>query len=761
MSFPQVFKRESILCRLDARLKHSGMTDQMSRLFNRHCLVKGPNQDMTFIFLARLKRRLGLTLIIAGIPGCTSTKLALREWQNLPATHYAIPPYARYLAPFKIALDPGHGGLSHLPGYKRGPTGKEEAVMNLNVARALKEFLELAGAQVVLTRNDDHFVSLQERADLAANAGCDFMISLHHNAGENPQANYAAVFYHSHPDYSPLSMDLARQIYFGLVEALRLPQMSPEGLLSDKLIYPAGFGLLRVSRIPAILLESSFYSNPAEEKRLLKLEYNRREAYGIFLGLARWAAGGIPSAKMIKPAALTREKNPEIVYALSDGVSSRANRPNQSLLLYSASVMMRLDGTNVLAKLDLAQKRLFFQPDSPLTNGPHLVQVDLQNLFKNHNLPRTDTLVIASPTAEIQFAAPAENLPGDGVALLPIDLILKDAEGEPVWEGTAIKMFADRGKVSVETAPLQRGRGRAYFQAPPEIGTAQIIAEADGHRQAFALTLAPPGTMRVLSGIVSHDATAARVPSAQIVIDDSLRTVTDAYGSFFLSDLAAGEYHMKIYARGFATDQRAMMMKTDQSQIRNARLHPHYNGVLHDQTIIIDAALGGMELGDHFPANFTAAQANLQLAQLLADSLYWTGAQVVMVRQQDSTMAANVRIEKVNRIPTGWYVKLGYRYGNSDSLLVQCTNYPGNQAGQRLAEAIKVSFEKLPATRVRLQQNTSVPEVTLTNKMAVEVLLYGRAPNISRRDLPALFAGLVRFCEEEKQNQKRAGMTDQ
>ncbi len=35
-SFPQVFKRESILRRLDARLKRSGMTDQMSRLFNRH-----------------------------------------------------------------------------------------------------------------------------------------------------------------------------------------------------------------------------------------------------------------------------------------------------------------------------------------------------------------------------------------------------------------------------------------------------------------------------------------------------------------------------------------------------------------------------------------------------------------------------------------------------------------------------------------------------------------------------------------------------
>jgi N-acetylmuramoyl-L-alanine amidase len=222
--------------------------------------------------------------------GCAGTKLKLHDWTDLPKEQYTIPPFAHHLANYKIALDPGHGGMSHLPDYKRGPSGKEEAVMNLNVAFFLKEFLDQVGTKVVMTRVDDRFVSLKERNEIAARAGCDFLLSLHHNAAENPQTNYATVFYHLHPDYSPVSMDLARQIYFGLVEALRLPQVATDGLLTDKLIYPDGFGLLRTAEIPAVLLESSYFSNPVEEKRLTKLSYNRREAYGIF------SIGALPPA---------------------------------------------------------------------------------------------------------------------------------------------------------------------------------------------------------------------------------------------------------------------------------------------------------------------------------------------------------------------------------------------------------------------------------------------------------------------------------
>ena len=92
---------------------------------------------------------LAACLLLTLLSACASNKLKLQDWTKLPPAHYSIPPYAHHLAQFKIALDPGHGGLAHLPDYKRGPTGKQEAVMNLNVALQLKKFLELAGVQVV------------------------------------------------------------------------------------------------------------------------------------------------------------------------------------------------------------------------------------------------------------------------------------------------------------------------------------------------------------------------------------------------------------------------------------------------------------------------------------------------------------------------------------------------------------------------------------------------------------------------------------
>ncbi|MGH7454668.1 MAG: N-acetylmuramoyl-L-alanine amidase, partial [bacterium] len=476
--------------------------------------------------------------------GCAGTKLKLHDWTDLPKAQYAIPPFARYLAPYKIALDPGHGGMSHLPGYKRGPTGKEESVMNLNVAFFLKELLEKASVKVIMTRTDDRFVSLKARNEIAAAAGCDFMISLHHNAADNPQTNYAAVFYHLHPDYSPMSMDLARHIYFGLVEALRLPQVANDGLLTDKLIYPDGFGLLRTSTIPAVLLESSFYSNRAEEKRLTKLSYNRREAYGIFLGLARWTAGGLPSARLVQPSGISRDKQPEIVYEVFDGITERGGRGARQLLVYSPSVSLKIDGQAALAQMDMRGRRLRFRPDSALSNGPHTLQVDVQNLFKNHNLPRVDTLIVAAPTMAIHFVTPANRLPADGVAMMPIRLKLADADGQPVWDGTTIHLQADRGRIAPATLQLKNSSAVAYYQVAAEIGPVHLVATADGHSDTLALELAPAGDSRVLSGVVVDDSTKVGLNVAAITIDDSLSTATDENGGFFVANLSPGPHRL-------------------------------------------------------------------------------------------------------------------------------------------------------------------------------------------------------------------------
>ncbi|MDZ7265769.1 MAG: N-acetylmuramoyl-L-alanine amidase [candidate division KSB1 bacterium] len=676
---------------------------------------------------------------------CGGAKLVLREWTELPAEHYTIPPHAQYLAAYKIALDPGHGGLSHLPGYKRGPSGKQEAVMNLNVALELRHFLERAGATVVLTRPDDRYVSLAERAAIAERAGCDFLISLHHNAADDPRVNYVSVYYHLYPDYSPASMDLARNIYFGLVEALRLPQVANDGLLSDKMIYPDGFGLLRRIRLPAVLLESSFFSNPAEEKRLMDRRYNRREAYGIFLGLARWAAGGVPSARRLQPAKIARDPQPEVVYQLADGITERGGRGAGQLLLFSNSVSLRVDGRPVPAHVDLTKGRLWFRPDSAWRNGVHVVQIELQNLFKNHNLPVRDTLIIAAPAAAIAFAAPMLQLPADGVAVLPITLTLRDGRGEAVWDGTPVSVRAERGQL-LDSLRLHEGSGTIYYQAANEPGPVQLIAAADGHQDTLRLELVPAGQLVFFSGLVRDDSTAAALAGVAISLNDAVWATTDANGGFFLTGVPAGSYRFAATKAGYSPAVEMMAVDSLRSVFVRPSLRPVLRGVLHQQTIIVDAALGGKARGDRFTGGVTAAAANFAAMAALADSLRWTGANAILVRTNDTTdLALDARIALVNQVPQGWYLKWEYRRWDSDSLLVQTTIYPGNQQGEQLALAINQAFAALPNTRVVLRRNTDVPEVLLTNKTAVAVQVRCRAPQVHDREVPALFRGIVNF----------------
>ncbi|MDQ7066199.1 MAG: N-acetylmuramoyl-L-alanine amidase [candidate division KSB1 bacterium] len=689
------------------------------------------NQKWAFLILALLV-----------LTGCAGNRIRFKDWEKLPKEHYTIPPYARYLAGLKIALDPGHGGMAHLPGYKRGPTGKREAIMNLNVALYLKQFLEAAGAEVILTRTGDYYVSLRERVEIAEAAGADILISLHHNASENPQTNFAAVFYHQHPDSSPVSLDLARNIYFGLVEALHLPDLSEEGLLSDTYIYPSGFGLLRRARIPAVLLESSFYSNRKEEKRLMKKWYNRREAYGIFLGLARWAAGGWPSAELLEPQGISRDKRPTIVYRLNDGLWERHHRPDRPLLIFSESVKLELDGKIVPVRMNLAKRRFTARPDSALSNGPHVLRVRLQNMFKNHNFPQADTIIVAASTDSIAFRVPTDSLPADSRVLMPVRLTAFDADGEAVWEGTEVRLQARLGKV-MPVRIRARSDSALFFYRPPDdsLGVDDIIAEADGHTDTLRLRLVPPGQTRAVSGLVIDDSTRKGLAEVQILQGDSVVAVTNELGGFFLLNPRVGETMWQFRLNGYHTERKTVVVDSVRSSLLTVRLKPVLNAVLHKAYLIID------------PDVTSAADSSRErwpyvLAESLKRKLEWAGARVELVQWRPEWQSVRDKIRAINQLPEALYIKLVYEPLASDSVLVETTIYPANTEGEKLARSVHRAFEKFPRVRTTLLQNTDVPEVTNTNKTALQFLIRCASPAVANRDMPAIFAGLVWYFRE-------------
>ena len=315
-------------------------------------------------------------------------------WTEQPEPTFPIPPYARYLSGVRIVLDPGHVGQRDLGGtWKRGPTGLREAEVNLRVAQFLRDFLSAAGARVVLTRDTDRSLDLpddddlQQRAELANRMPADLLLSIHHNGNGDRRPNYTTVFYHGMPGHSPASLSAGRHLVNGLHDALRLTSQLDCALLSDYALYPnKGLAVLRAATVPAVLSEASFHSNPEEEDRLRDAVYNRREAYGLFLGLARWAADGLPRVALVQPGDGQVGRKETVIVALDDGLSSRGGWAAELSKILPDSIDVKLDGQIAHYTFDPAKRQLRITPPSGLKPGQRTLWVDFENIFGQHVL---------------------------------------------------------------------------------------------------------------------------------------------------------------------------------------------------------------------------------------------------------------------------------------------------------------------------------------------------------------------------------------
>ncbi|GJM26971.1 MAG: hypothetical protein DHS20C16_33860 [Phycisphaerae bacterium] len=308
---------------------------------------------------------------------------------------FPIPPHAKYLAGVRICLDPGHGGDAHKEGYKRGPTGVREAEMNLRVAKYLRDLLEHVGAEVKLTREEDVDLSLADRAKVADDWGADIFISCHHNATNNTEANRTTVWYHGTVDERPDNLDLARHLCEGLFDELQLQQLTGIPLKTDQLMYETGFGVLRAANKTSALCETSFYTNPEEEQRLRDPEYNLREAYGMFRGLARYAAGGLPTAS-IKPESEDASgvaDSHAVVFQLDDGLRPRKAWGSDRSMILQDSIAVRINGERVPHEFTPDTYELKVVVPDHVESGTHNVSVQFQNMFKHANM--TPNLVVA------------------------------------------------------------------------------------------------------------------------------------------------------------------------------------------------------------------------------------------------------------------------------------------------------------------------------------------------------------------------------
>jgi len=213
---------------------------------------------------------------------------------------------------FLIVLDPGHGGKD--PGAL-GKSGTREKDVVLSIALQLREILEKEpSVKVLMTRDKDVFIELEDRAKFANQQKADLFLSIHINS--HPQSSIKGLeLYHFGEASDPRALEVAAREngtpletnapawQFILADKLNdkkiddsqelawttkkalVKYLHPFYKIKDHGVKTAPFFVLRMTTMPAILAEIAFISNPTEEKLLKSSTYQKRMARGIFEGI--------------------------------------------------------------------------------------------------------------------------------------------------------------------------------------------------------------------------------------------------------------------------------------------------------------------------------------------------------------------------------------------------------------------------------------------------------------------------------------------
>lgn len=173
----------------------------------------------------------------------------------------------------KIFIDPGHGGSD--PGAV-GINGTRESDVALKIGTELKNLLKTHGFAVRMSRETDIDVSLTRRTELANKFEADLFISIHCNGFTNPTACGSEVYsFPGNAEAQRLSRILLWHICNGLGTISR-------GTKKEN------FAVLRMSRMPAVLVETAFITNPDEEKMMMKDSFFKKAAYAMAKGICEF-----------------------------------------------------------------------------------------------------------------------------------------------------------------------------------------------------------------------------------------------------------------------------------------------------------------------------------------------------------------------------------------------------------------------------------------------------------------------------------------
>ena len=216
-----------------------------------------------------------------------------------------------------IVLDPGHGGKD--PGALGRHRGTREKDMTLALARKVKDRLEQAGIRVVMTRDDDTFIPLQKRADIANHINADLFVSIHINSSRSHLMRGFECYYLSNAtddnaraleafEDSSLKTDkeadiehssrLDKTLWDMTLTEDRRESSELAGMICSSIdnsftvknrgIRSARFYVLKHTHMPSVLVETAYISNRYEEMKLRDPRFLDRMADAITEGILKY-----------------------------------------------------------------------------------------------------------------------------------------------------------------------------------------------------------------------------------------------------------------------------------------------------------------------------------------------------------------------------------------------------------------------------------------------------------------------------------------
>src|SRR6266498_783636 len=207
-----------------------------------------------------------------------------------------------------VVLDPGHGG------YDKGQVSRYgyEKDFALDVARKLRPLLQAKGLRVIMTREGDYFVPLEVRAQIANAARNSIFVSIHFNGtNDNPNATGFEIFSFT-PRGAPSTSDSAvASSSFSMqpgsevdAQSMALSACIYHSVLGhipeyDRGIKRARFAVLRLTKVPAVLIEGGFLTERGEGRLISNKDWRGKLAAAIGVGIENYRALGKKQPPML------------------------------------------------------------------------------------------------------------------------------------------------------------------------------------------------------------------------------------------------------------------------------------------------------------------------------------------------------------------------------------------------------------------------------------------------------------------------------